>query len=65
MNLFSFLSTKLFPILTDAIHLHGSMFIYGTICAFGTIFVTIAIKETTGINLDTIGEDKKEKDNNP
>lgn len=58
----AFLATKLFPILTESINLHGSMSIFGIICAFGTIFVIIFVKETSGINLDTIGNDDKKDD---
>lgn len=60
MNTFCFLSTKMFPILTDAISLYGSISIYGIICAVGTVFVIVFIEETSGINLDTVGEDKKD-----
>lgn len=59
----AFLATKLFPILTEAIHLYGSMSILGTVCAFGTIFVITFVKETSGINLDTIGKNDDKKTN--
>lgn len=56
LNLFSFLSSKLFPILSESIQLHGVMLLYAAICGLGTIFVVVVIKETKGKSLDDVEE---------
>lgn len=58
LNGFGFISGKLFPILSELIHLHGVMLLYAIICAFGTIFIAMVIKETKGTNLDEIDDEK-------
>lgn len=52
----AFASTKLFPVVTAAIYLYGSMSIYAVVCSVGVIFIACLFKETKGINLDMIGQ---------
>lgn len=60
INMFAFISTKTFPILSESMQLHGCIGMYAIICALATLFITIAIDETKGKNLDSIGkEDEK------
>lgn len=54
LNLFASISTNLFPILSETIHLYGCMMMYAIFSALGIIFVAAVIKETKGKSLDTI-----------
>lgn len=54
INIFAFTSIKMFPILSATIHLYGCISIYAVGCAFGTLFIAKFIKETKGINLESV-----------
>lgn len=54
LNIFAFISSKTFPILTELMQLHGCIAIYAIACAIGTIFITIVISESKGKNLDSM-----------
>lgn len=53
-NVFSFCSSKFFPILAETIQLHGVILMYAIISGIGTVFVAVMIKETKGKSLDDI-----------
>lgn len=55
INLAAFIVTKLFPILSDIIHMYGCFTIMAMICIIGIFFVHITMKETKGQCLDDIG----------
>lgn len=44
--------------LCETINLYGVMLMYAIVCAFGTIFVSLVIKETKGESLDNVGHEK-------
>lgn len=54
-NLFQFVSLKTYPILLEAIDLHGCLMVYSFCCLIGFIFVLFVLKETSGQSLDDIG----------
>lgn len=58
INMAIFVSSKVFPILMEALNLYGIMSLHAVVCAFGTVFVAIMLEETNGRNLDEIGVDK-------
>lgn len=58
MNVTAFLLAWAFPILLDAIQLHGCMLIFSVSCAFGIIYVVFCVDETKGKQLDALTEEK-------
>lgn len=60
-NLTLFVFLKLFPILLEIIDLYGCLAIHGSLCIVATVFVALVLKETTGQNLDNVGQDVKAK----
>ncbi|XP_055598372.1 facilitated trehalose transporter Tret1-like [Uranotaenia lowii] len=48
---FSFIMTKLFPILLNQIQVHGTVWISSAVCAIGVIVVIFVMPETKGRNL--------------
>lgn len=60
MNLASFVISKYFPILSEAIELHGCLAIMSGTCVLGIIFVIFAMKETRGTSLDSIESGKSQ-----
>lgn len=47
-----FVTIKTFPLLLTLFDLHGSLFIYGSGCILGAIFIFIVTKETSGQRID-------------
>lgn len=58
VSVVAFFADKYFPILLEAIHLHGCLLFFGISCSCGLIFVAF-MKETKGKSLDTIEVDEK------
>lgn len=52
MQLVSFATLKLFPILMVSVGLHGSMLMFAIPCTFGAFYVYFIIKETKGIPIN-------------
>lgn len=59
IHVFAFISSKTFPIFTEIMQLHGSIAIYAVVCAIGTVFLAVFIKETKGKSLDSIENEIK------
>lgn len=55
INVFAFIVTKYFPILSEVIQMHGCFTIMAFISLLGIFFVHLAMDETKGQNLDYIG----------
>lgn len=55
INVFAFIVTKYFPILSEVIQMHGCFTIMAIISLLGIFFVHLAMDETKGQNLDYIG----------
>lgn len=53
----AFVSVKYYPILLEAIDLHGCFMVYGCGSLIGFLFVLFALKETSGKCLDDVGVD--------
>lgn len=58
VSVVAFFADKYFPILLEAIHLHGCLLFFAISCSCGLIFVAF-MKETKGKSLDTIEVDEK------
>lgn len=48
LSIFSFLVIKFIPSLFEALGFHGTMFLFGSICLCGTVFVVLVLPETKG-----------------
>lgn len=57
----AFVIVKLFPILLEIIDMHGCMFVFGSGCFIGYLFVFSVMEETSGQSLDGIGVEQKKK----
>lgn len=51
----SFLTTRYFPIMSEAIGMYGCLFFMASMCLLGILFVIFVMEETNGRNLDSIG----------
>ncbi|XP_055597891.1 facilitated trehalose transporter Tret1-like [Uranotaenia lowii] len=59
VSLSAFVILKLFPVLIEKIHLHGTMWTLSAICVVGTFFILFVVPETKGKNLVTNESDTK------
>lgn len=55
----AFVSVKYYPILLEAIDLHGCFIVYGVGSLIGFFFVLFVLKETSGQCLDDVGMEGK------
>lgn len=61
INVFAFITIKIFPILSNIIEIYGCFTIMGLFSTFGIFFVYFVMDETNGQCLDDIGcKSKKE-----
>lgn len=49
LSLCSFITLKFLPLLIDSLGLHGSMFLFSSICAAGALFIILYVPETKGM----------------
>lgn len=61
INIFAFIVSKFFPILSEIIHMHGCFGIMSVICVLGILFVYFTMDETKGQCLDDIGSSDNNK----
>lgn len=54
LNIFTFLSVKLYAPLTEIIKLEGCMLFFGIGCAIGVIYVIMYVEETNGKELNVV-----------
>lgn len=47
----AFLILKFFPIINEAVHLYGSIFMFAGVSALGTLFIVLVVPETKGKSL--------------
>lgn len=57
----AFVSVKFYPILLEAIDLHGCFIVYGVGSLIGFLFVLCILEETSGQCLDDVGTDHRAK----
>lgn len=58
MSFFGFIVIGSYPFLMEIVAMHGCMFIFAVVCAFGVCFVIIYVDETKGKILDLLNEEK-------
>lgn len=54
LSAIAFFMVKFFPMLSDALGMHGSMFLFATFSMTGAIFIMIVMPETKGKSFDEI-----------
>lgn len=59
LSIDAFVSVKYYPILLEAIDLHGCFMVYGVGSLIGFFFVLFVLKETSGQCLDDVGTEQK------
>lgn len=52
INIIAFVTVKVFPILSQIIHLNGCLVIFCVCCAFGVLFIVFCVDETKGKELN-------------
>lgn len=57
LSIDAFVSVKYYPILLEAIDLHGCLMVYGVGSIIGSFFVLFVLSETSGQCLDDVGKD--------
>lgn len=61
MYLSAFLISKSFPTMSGAIGLYGCLTFLSGMCILGILFVVFVVKETNGIDLDSLETRRPEK----
>lgn len=52
LSFIAFMVLKFFPILNEVIEFYGCMWLFSTVCFFGSVFIVFVLPETKGKNLD-------------
>lgn len=60
LSIDAFVAVKYYPILLEAIDLHGCFVVFGIASLIGFFFVLFVLEETTGQCLDDVGTEQKQ-----
>lgn len=54
VSFFAFIMLMIFPYLMHYLQLHGCMFLFAAVSAFGLVYTIYVVPETRGKNLDNL-----------